>query len=80
MKELRIADRTSEFCVGFVLSTIGIILIGVAGLTLLGSSVRTEIYVVGSIACLGGFLQLWGALLEIAVCPRKSVLRSEGIS
>ena len=78
MKEFRIADTTSELCVGFILSIMGIVLIGVAGLTLLDSWVRTIIYMVGSIACLGGFFLLWRGLFEVAVFPGKSVLRSEG--
>jgi hypothetical protein len=37
MKEFRIADTSSELCVGFIFSIMGIVLIGVAGLTLLES-------------------------------------------
>jgi hypothetical protein len=78
MREPRKSDVTWELCVGSAISVIGIVLIGVAGWNALDFWTSTTLYVIGFVACLGGFVPLWKDLPDASVVGHESLVRSQG--
>jgi hypothetical protein len=78
MQKNRKGDATWELCVGSILAVSGIVLIAVTRWKALDFWSSTTVYVASSIACLGGLVLIWKDMVEAAVFPYESLLRSDG--